>query len=110
MFCLRFAHRKSELFCSLGFLLIIIVPAFMSCHARAPGYTYTRMKTVSCVQTVVQSLQYEQERICYEPLYLSWWRILAEVIGTTLMKFSEGFTRFGPLLAQLFAIVHHFGY
>lgn len=36
--------------------------------------------------------------------------ILAEVIGTTLMKFSEGFTRYGPLLAQLFAIVHHFGY
>ncbi len=37
--------------------------------------------------------------------------ILAEVIGTTLMKFSEGFTRLWlPLLAQLFAIVHHFGY
>lgn len=54
MFCLRFAPRKSELFVSLGFLLIIIVPAFISCHARAPGYTYTRMKTVSCVQTVVQ--------------------------------------------------------
>lgn len=54
MFCLRFAHRKSELFVSQGFLLIIIVPAFISCHARAPGYTYTRMKTVSCVQTVVQ--------------------------------------------------------
>ncbi len=36
--------------------------------------------------------------------------ILAEVIGTTLMKFSEGFTRLWPLLAQLFAIVHHSGY
>lgn len=36
--------------------------------------------------------------------------ILAEVIGTTLMKFSEGLPGYGPLLAQLFAIVHHFGY
>ncbi len=27
--------------------------------------------------------------------------ILAEVIGTTLMKFSEGFTVYGPLLATI---------
>lgn len=36
--------------------------------------------------------------------------ILAEVIGTTLMKFSEGFTRLWYLLVQLFVIVHHSGY
>ena len=37
--------------------------------------------------------------------------ILAEVIGTTLMKFSEGFTHgYGHLLVQLFVIVHHSGY
>lgn len=36
--------------------------------------------------------------------------ILAEVIGTTLMKFSEGLHGYGPLLAQLFAIVPHSGY
>lgn len=35
--------------------------------------------------------------------------ILAEVIGTTLMKFSV-LHGYGHLLVQLFVIVHHSGY
>ncbi|NYY81171.1 hypothetical protein DMI65_10655 [Escherichia coli] len=46
----------------------------------------------STVGTIL--FQYEQERICYEPyIYLGGAILVVEVIGTTLMKFSEGFTR-----------------
>ena len=69
------------------------------------------MKTVSCVQTVVQFLSsMNRKEYAMNPYIYLGGAILAEVIGTTLMKFSEGLHGYGPLLAQLFAIVHHSGY
>ncbi|ANK01972.1 emrE [Escherichia coli O25b:H4] len=89
-------------FVSLGFLLIIIVPAFISCHARAPWihiHQDENSELCSNCSTILSSMN--RKEYAMNPYIYLGGAILAEVIGTTLMKFSEGFTRLWPSVGTI---------
>lgn len=102
MFCLALLIGRVNSFVSLGFLLIIIVPAFMSCHARAPWihiHQDENGELCSNCSTILSSMN--RKEYAMNPYIYLGGAILAEVIGTTLMKFSEGFTRLWPSVGTI---------